>query len=172
MGVWTLLKPVRPAVHVPVGWAPILERIPRVQPQDIDVLFYGGLSQERITTLNLLGLVSTVFACNLFGSGRDNLIARSKIVLNINRNSSRIFGIVRASYLLANAKAVVSDKQVGTYIEDDMRDAVVFAKLSKIAAVCQYLLKNENLRQEIEKRGQIAIRKRDIRAFLSRVLNA
>src|SRR5688500_5029299 len=36
------LYPARPPVHVPIGWAPVLERVDRTVERDIDVLFYGG----------------------------------------------------------------------------------------------------------------------------------
>ena len=46
--------------------------------------------------------------CRRFGAGlRDDLIARAKVVLNINKHQAKIFEIVRVSYLMANAKAVV-----------------------------------------------------------------
>ena len=112
---------------VPVGYAPILSRIPKAARQDIDVLLYGLSGERRLQTfhgLSQLGLV-TLFVSGLYGAARDELISRAKVVLNINLYAQmRIFEIVRVSYLLANKKAVVADLDVNTSIDDDVRDAV------------------------------------------------
>lgn len=116
---WHALQPVHPPLVVPIGWAPTLTRIPKRQNEDIDVLLYGSPGDERFTILKELGAagVRFVFACGLYGAARDELISRAKIVLNINRYSrSRIFEVVRTSYLLANAKAVVADLHPNTFV--------------------------------------------------------
>ena len=63
---WRALK--RPDVKVvPVGYAPILSRIPRAVRQDIDVLLYGMSGERRLQTfhgLSQLGLV-TLFVSGL-----------------------------------------------------------------------------------------------------------
>lgn len=170
LGVWKLFNPVGPVKVARIGYAPILERIPKVE-QDIDVLFYGGLSNERIQVLESLGLVGVVFASNIFGGVRDSLVARSKLVLNINRiTSSQILEIVRVSYLLANGIAVVADRQSGTYVEDDLEDALAFSELSEFAKTCQALLGDNVRRKELGKRGQAAFRNRDIRKILFEAL--
>jgi hypothetical protein len=172
MPTWAATRPTKPVLHVPIGWAPVLERIPSEAVQDIDVLFYGGLSPERAEVLNALGLAGTVFAINIFGQARDSLIARSRIVLNINRHASRIFEIVRVSYLLANAKAVVADIDGDTFIEPDIRDAIASARLRKVATLCQELLADDSRRKELERRGQQIFRKRSIETILARAFSA
>ena len=142
---------------MPVGWAPILERIPRDVVQDIDVLFYGVPGQRRLALYSQLCKTgaSAVFACGLYGTARDSLIARAKVVLNIDLNDSRrIFEVVRVSYLLANAKAVVATLQPHTLIEPDLRDAVAFAPAESIAATCVELLANEPARRQLEAAGR------------------
>src|SRR5271169_5628593 len=54
MDTWRQLKPAAGVIHVPVGWAPILERIPQDVDQDIDVLFYGFPGLARLTIFNEL----------------------------------------------------------------------------------------------------------------------
>lgn len=172
---WAALGSVRPAVHVPVGWAPILARIPRDVPQDIDVLFYGVPGQRRLGLYSQLCRTgaSCVFACGLYGAARDSLIARSKLVLNVDLNDSRrIFEIVRVSYLLANAKAVVAAIRPHTLLETDLRDAVAVASVEQVPARCLELLANEPLRKQLEESGEQAIRARDIRSILARALEA
>ena len=99
------------------------------------MLMYGLSGERRLQTfhgLSQLGL-SAVFVSGLYGAARDELISRAKVVLNINLYARmRILEIVRVSYLLANKKAVVADRDANTSVEDDvMRDAVRFASSLK-----------------------------------------
>ena len=175
LATWSALDSARKAVHVPVGWAPVLARIARDVPQDIDVLFYGVPGQRRLAAYSQLCQTgaSCVFACGLYGPSRDSLIARSKLVLNIDLNDTRrVFEIVRVSYLLANAKAVVAALHAHTLVEPDLRDAVAFSVPDRLPATCVELLANEPLRRQLEVRGEQAIRARDIRAILVSALGA
>ncbi len=175
LAAWERLGPARRPVHVPVGWAPILARIPRDAPQDIDVLFYGVPGQRRLGLYSQLCRTgaSCVFACGLYGAARDSLIARAKLVLNVDLGDARrVFEIVRVSYLLANAKAVVAAVQPHTLFEPDLRGAVAQAPAERVPALCLELLADEALRKELEQRGEQAIRARDIRAILARALEA
>ncbi len=159
---------------VSVGYAPILSRIAKPAHQDIDVLMYGLSGERRLQTfhgLSQLGL-SAVFVSGLYGEARDNLISRSKVVLNINLYAQmRIFEIVRVSYLLANRKAVVADLEANTSVENDMRSAVRFtSSLKELLDVCVDLVKNENARIELEDLGFSTIKRRDIERILASAL--
>jgi hypothetical protein len=161
----------RPDVTVvPVGYAPILSRIAKAPQQGIDVLLYGLSGERRLQTvhaLSQLGL-STVFVSGLYGPLRDDLISRAKIVLNINLYpQSKIFEIVRVSYLLANRKAVVADRDPNTSIEDDIRPAVRFASsLKELVELCNGLIKDQAERVRVEEFGFSCISRRDIRDIL------
>jgi hypothetical protein len=155
---------------VPVGYAPVLTRIPKAPSQDIDVLIYGMSGERRLRTFHALvqrGL-SAVFVSGLYGAARDELISRAKIVLNINLYpQTRIFEIVRVSYLLANRKAVVADLDADTSIDDDIRSAVKFAtSLEQLLSLCEALANNERERAKLEERGFSCISRRDIRDVL------
>jgi hypothetical protein len=163
-----------PPIRVGIGWAPILRRIPQVE-EDIDVLFYGLPGKLRMDTISELCIrgMRVLFVCGLYGPDRDALIARSKLVLNLNRYvASRIFEVVRVSYLLANGKAVVSDVSPETYIEDDLREALAFAPPEKIPDVCAELLADDARRKALAAGGRAAIEKRDIRLDLRHALAA
>ena len=172
MEIWQSLNPAQPPTVVPIGFAPILQRIAK-RDEDIDVLFYGLPSARRLTVYQeacVLGL-KCVFACGLYGPSRDDLIARSKLVLNINMyDHARIFEIVRVSYLLSNGKAVVSDDYADTHIELDLRDAVRFAKLEDVPQTCADLIADDNARRQLESRGREIFARRDIRAILRAAL--
>lgn len=155
---------------VPVGYAPILSRIPKAQLQDIDVLFYGTPGRNRTDIFEALSRrgLTVMFVCGMYGAARDNLISRAKLVLNINLYEfAKIFEVVRVSYLLANRKAVISDYAPDTYVEEDMGRSIRFSPLNDMVDNCYELIENHAKRTELEEAGFAAIAKRDIRAILT-----
>ena len=105
---------------VPIAYAPILTRILKPAEQDIDVLLYGISGGKRLEAFQILSQagLKVMFFSGLYGDARDQLIARSKIILNVNLyNFAQIFEIVRVSYLLANKKAVVSVIDQNTFLK-------------------------------------------------------
>lgn len=169
---WLELGATRVRV-VPIGYAPVLQRIPKPSVQDIDVLIYGLPGQDRMDAfyhLSYSGL-TTVFLCGMYGKARDELIGRSKLIVNINLyEHSNIFEIVRVSYLLANQKAVVADINEDTFIDDDMLTAVKSSSPPNLVDDCRRLIENNELRNELEIEGYKVIQRRDIRLILDRAL--
>ena len=163
-----------PVKIVPVGYAPILTRIPKAPRQDIDVLLYGMSGERRLQTFHALSQrgLATVFVSGLYGAARDELISRAKVVLNINLYPhTRIFEIVRVSYLLANRKAVVADLDANTSIDDDIKPAVKFAStLPELVSLCDGLANNDRERTKLEEAGLSCISRRDIRDILKNVV--
>jgi SAM-dependent methyltransferase len=141
-------------VHVPIGYVPELSRITASPLQDIDVLFYGSLNPRRNQILNALkdaGIkVHAVFG--IYGKDRDDLIARSKIVLNIHFYESKVFEIARVSYLLANSKAIVTESS-GTEMENGLSLAVLSLPYERLVEGCRSLLQNDTERRAFEARG-------------------
>jgi len=169
---WELLGAKNVQV-VPVAYAPILTRIPRPNTQDIDVLIYGLTGQKRLEIFHELSNagISTIFASGFYGEARDQLIARSKIVLNINLyDFARIFEIVRVSYLLANKKAVISAIDPNTYVETDFLEAAKFVSPDKIIETCIHFLESDTERNALEQKGLNAFAQRDIRIILKAAL--
>lgn len=155
--------------YVKLGWAPVLERIAKPERQDIEVLMYAFPGVERLQAFQALceAGIRTVFVCGLYGEDRDGLIARAKVVLNACFfTPSRIFEVARVTYLLANAKAVVSDLQADTIIEPDLRAAVVAATPQTLAQDCIALLEDDARRAALEEQGRAIVRARDIRDIL------
>ena len=136
---WETMNCAYAPVHVPLGYVPELTRIRPAPIQDIDVLFYGSLNDRRSAIIKALcdagANVHTVFG--VYGKGRDELIARSKVVLNLHFYEQKLFEIVRVSYLLANSKAVVtecsSDTDSGTNNNDEegLSNAVLTLSLQR-----------------------------------------
>ena len=93
------------------GFVPQLRRIESAPVQDIDVLFYGSLNPRRQDVLQALSTAGlhVVQAFGFYGKERDALIARARVVVNIHFYDTQVFEVVRISYLLNNAKAVVTE---------------------------------------------------------------
>jgi hypothetical protein len=176
LATWNALNPKHAVKLVPVGYAPVLTRIRNADSQDIDVLIYGVVGEQRLAVFASLGHLvngglTTVFASGLYGAGRDSLIARSKIVLNVNNiPRAKVFEIVRVSYLLANAKAVVADIYPDSYIEEDIANGVIFVPTAMIAKTCWELLADDARRTQLERQGFACITRRDIRLLLAAAL--
>jgi hypothetical protein len=148
----------------------LLQRIRPHHPQDIDVLIYGIPSALRLGTFEALCMrgVTSVFVCGLYGSARDELIARSKVVMNLNRHRSMIFEIVRVSYLLANGKAVVADRQADTIIEPDIESGLALCQPEDLVATCEALLNDDARRNALGEAGRAAMKARLITAILQK----
>jgi hypothetical protein len=154
---------------VPVAYAPVLSRIIKPERQDIDVLIYGLSGPKRLNAFHALSRagLSTLFASGFYGAARDELIARSKIVLNINLyDTSQIFEIVRVSFLLSNRKAVVANLDTNTAVEADIKSCVKFSRLGNLAAECIELIDSDAARIQLENSGFETFSQRDIREIL------
>ena len=84
------------------------------------------------------------------GRPRDTWIARSKVVLNMHFGEGFVFESVRVSYLLANKKAVVSERGDG---HEDFTDAVAFAEYDELADKCATFARDNEARRKLGQRG-------------------
>jgi hypothetical protein len=160
--------------HVPIGYVPELTRIPQDVPQDIDVLFYGSYNDRRraiLVALEERGVnVQTLFA--VYGAERDAMIARSRIVLNLHFFESKIFEIVRVSYLLANGRFVVSERGSDAAHEALYESALAFSEYEDLVDTCIHYLNHEDQRQAIAQAGFNLMRNHLQTEFLKPVLAA
>lgn len=140
--------------HVPIGYMSQLTRICPVD-EDIDVLLYGSLNERRwhiIKSLKAHGVkAEAVFG--LYGKERDQLIARSKIVLNIHFYEAKVFEVVRVSYLLANRRFVISERGCNPVEEAEFSTGVVFAGYDNLVNTCLDLLSSSEDRNRVAEEG-------------------
>jgi len=157
--------------HVPLGYLPELSRIAPVA-EDIDVLFYGSLNPRRQAILEELqrrGLKVTVLT-GCYGEARDQFIARSKVVLNLHYYESKVFEIVRVSYLLSNFKAVVAESGTGTSIEPDLLQALRAVPYDGLVEACVQLVQDDAGRRELAQRGHAVFSARPAEPALAAAL--
>ncbi|MBF0189734.1 MAG: hypothetical protein HQL99_01125 [Magnetococcales bacterium] len=157
--------------HVPIGYVPELTRIPR-NPETIDVLFYGSLNDRRLHILQELekaGLaVQMLFG--QYGQKRDDAISRAKILINIHYYDTKIFEIARISYLLANAKAVVTEMDPQTRIDAELRSGLMAVPYAQLVEACVTLIRDEPRRQALARAGFDAFSQRPETEILRRAL--
>jgi hypothetical protein len=66
---------------------------------------------------------------------------------------SRLFEIVRVSYLLANRKCVVSETGADRAIEQQFEPGIAFSPYDKLAETCITLLRNHDARRDTAEAG-------------------
>ena len=162
---------IRVEAVLPIGYAECLTRIEH-REKDIDVLFYGSFNPRRkhlIGDIRALGIgVEAHFG--LYGKPRDQLIARSRIVLNAHFYESKVLEMARISYLLANRCVVLSETSADPEEDARLLGAVAFASYDDLPARACELLVNEAERQTLAARGFELMRSRRIEPLLARVL--
>lgn len=158
-----------PARLVPIGYMPEMTRI-RPREQDLDVVFFGSMNERRALVLNKLANLGyrTVHQFGVYGRERDELISRAKVCLNVHFYESKIFEIVRCSYLMANYKAVVSEDSIE--IDPDIREGIAEAPYGALVEAVRYFLENEKARKDLQDRGFEAMKKRDEEKILEAAL--
>lgn len=139
------------------------------------MLFYGTLDVRRKAVLDRLrarGLrVESLFG--VYGVRRDAWIARAKVVINMHQDAymqTRVFEIVRLSYLLGNKRAVVSERGVGLAEDRDLESGIAFADYGELVDRCVDLVGNESARRELGEPGYQAFSARDQAAAVRRAL--
>ena len=128
--------------HVPIGYTPNLTRIPQTQ-KDIDVCFFGWMTPRRADLLRqLMDAGLKVFhSDNCYGGARDNIIARSKVCLNVHHDGRDMFEAVRVSYLLANRCTVVSEISSDDEEYQDLSEGFFRCQYKDMAEVCTGIIK-------------------------------
>jgi hypothetical protein len=156
----------RPAV-VPIGYVPELTRIAPA-PEDVDVLFYGSVNDRRRAVLEELRRrgVRVHAAFGVYGPQRDALVARSRIVLNLHFYEAKVFEVVRVSYLLANRRAVVSERGSSADEEAPFERGVAFAPYGGLVERCLALLRAPEERRAMADAGFELMAARPVERFL------
>lgn len=129
------------AKFVPIRYMPCMTKNFPAATQDIDVLFYGSMNERRDKIIqSLLNEGIEVYkAFNVYGKERDDLISRSKIVLNIHQHDAAIFEIFRCAHLMANSKCVVSEEGLDEELEE-LYPGMIFCRQEELVELCGELL--------------------------------
>lgn len=155
---------------VPIGYAPELERIPN-EPDEIDVLFYGTLTERRRLLLDQLRLAGLDVVClqDVYGRRRDEYIARSRIVLNMHARENQAFECLRVAYLLNNRRCVVSERGIDDAVEREFELGIAFAHYDELVPTCVALLRKPDERERISRSGYLTLARRELTALANAI---
>lgn len=159
---------VRPVHYLKMFYVDRLSRIPGDVEQDIDVLFYGSFNGRRSQVLDSLrerGLrVHAVY--RVFGSDLDQLIARSKVIINIHFYPNGCLELIRIFDLLANSRAVVTELNAGEPLDADLASALVAVPYDALVDATEALVRDSDRREQLAKEGFRAFSQRRASAIL------
>ena len=155
-----------------IGHHAELTRIAHATAPDIDVLFYGSVTDRRAKIFDEIRTrgMNLVTLFGVYGADRDRHIARSKIVLNLHGHPTEIFEVVRVHYLLSNAVAVVSEINPSTSVSDFYADAVAGVPYDSLAEECERLVRDDSARAAQSQRGYDVITRYPQTEFLKPVI--
>jgi hypothetical protein len=127
------------AKYLPIGYHERLEVIPRQRQDDLDVLFFGAISDRRRALLQVIQNTPSLrlrTMVSVYGAERDAWIARSRMVLNIHQfDKIRLLESPRIAYLLNNRCFVLSESSSDNpYPTIDLK----FGELNELLEMCQY----------------------------------
>ena len=162
------------AVLIHIGYSPALTRIAKPEVQDIDVLFYGALNERRQKVLDGLKAagLNVVNLLGVFGPELDHYIGRSKTILNLHFHETKIFEIVRVSYLLNNHKVVISEVDYETDIDPFIRSVIIGVEYDKLIETTVRYVKDEELRKVAEESSRNAFSQRTQTELLKAVFES
>ncbi len=154
--------------HVPIGFVPQLTRIAAAPAPDIDVLFYGSMTPRREAVFQALAAAGmrVHVAFGVYGTERDALIARARVVLCVHAYPDWGFEIVRIAWLLANRKAVVCEANAASDVDADLRNGVLGVPYTRLVDACRLLVQDDAARHRLEQAGWAAFSARDEASIL------
>ena len=137
------------------------------------MLHYGWLSPRRLKIVQEMqerGLKVKALG-RMWGAERDREIAKAKLILQVRAQEEyQIFEIVRASYLMANGKAVLSERNERTVVEEDIARGVAWARYEDLAEAAAALCQNDAARQTVETNARGVMADRPQERFLAAAL--
>lgn len=140
-------------VHMPIGYHPILSNTgvncPHI-PEYIDCLFYGSVNERR---QKIIQSVNALCLFDKYGIALDAEIASAKIILNCHYYETKLFEIVRCSYLMANKKFILSEPGLDLELEKPFREGIAFHEKEEWPAAVEFYLKFPEVREKIALRG-------------------
>lgn len=167
---------------LPVAYGDNLLLPRRDVQEDIDVLYYGSLGAHlRLSDDYKMRFLAACadspilrpkicFLQNEYDGLRDELIARSKIVVSV--TSALIFPGVRCQLLLANGKAIVSSRRDIDLVDDFFAQNLLFADVDTVPGVLKALLDNDEDRRRYARTASESFKKIRIEDQLRDLLRA
>ena len=141
-------------IHVPICFCHLLRKninINNSNLKDIDVLFYGSLNPKRkkiIEQLSKENINLVIQNNNCWEQELDNLIFRSKIILNIHFYENPSLEMHRLSYLLTNQSFIISELTDEKLLIDQLSPGIIFSSYESIVETTLSWLKEDNQQRD------------------------
>ena len=160
------------ATHVPLGYVPEMTRLAPGCPGDVDLLFYGLVTDRRDALLRRLVADGhrVIASQEAFGDLRDSLLAHSRAVLNIHQFLPARLEVVRLGYVWANKKAVLSERGPDTEVPEHLEEACLWASCEELPEAAKRLLAEPGGIAKQAERGFRAFAARPMEIALERIV--
>ena len=160
------------AAHVPIGYVPEMTRLRPGYPEDVDLVFYGLITQRRDALIRRLVSdgIRVLASQEAFGDLRDKLLAHSRLVLNIHQFLPARLEVVRLGYVWANKKPVLSEWREDSGMPDHLREACFFAEYADIPEAAARLLQDRPRLDRQAEKGFQAFASKPMSESLRRVV--
>jgi len=161
--------------HCKIGYVPEISYFERNKPEDrdIDILAYMSPSPRRMHIMEQFANdknINFVSVQSVYGDERDDLIKRSKLVINLHNHDNKIFEMVRVTHLIQNKIPVLCEREPNTDFPDYMEGTVFTSNYDKFIDKAYNLLKKpEKLDAQAEK-GLDIFKKSPMTNFIQEVL--
>ena len=162
----------RPIHYLKMFYVDSLTRIPDVEEQDIDVLFYGSFNERRSAVLDALVArgIRVEARFGVFGNELEHLISRSKVVINIHYYDNGRLELIRIFDLLANSRAVVSELNPEEMVDADLTGAFVAVPYEQLVEATIDLVRDPQKRRNLSTAAFQAFSQRRARDLLAKAL--
>ena len=129
-------------------------KIPKPIEKEFDLCIIGSITERRqraVHELRRRGL-SVSANNNLFSSERDNILAKSKIILNIHAyEDANDIELWRINYLASNSLYILSERSCFEEGEEEISNALYQCSIDKIAETGENLVKHYSYEDAINK---------------------
>jgi len=143
--------------YIPLKYSNCLDNLKKIteNKKDIDILFMGSINERRKKILDRLEkkYITHTAPNNLWNEERDNLVSRSKIILNIQFYDNGLLEMVRLSYLLSGGAFIISEIGREEDIAEEMKHFLILGKYSSLELLINKYL--ENSEERIKKKKQL-----------------
>lgn len=140
------------AEYMPIGYHPVLRNVASISGYmtGMGCFFYGSINERR---KKILDSVEAVCMFDVYGKALDSYLAHPMIVLNCHYYETKLFEIVRCSYLMANKKFILSEPGLDEDLEAPFREGIAFHEAEEWPDAVKYYLAHPEVREKIALKG-------------------
>jgi len=159
-------------LYLPLGYTSKLETINKTAKKEIDILFVGSLSQRRKLLLQKIADlgIKVRYLFGVYGQKRDEIISKTKLMLNIHYHDQGSLEHVRIFYYLINQKPVLSESSDILDENIDWSNAISLTSYDNLPYKALALLQNEKELTNFANNGYTFIKKQKFLEILKKNL--